>query len=78
MHQHLVGGTAQKADNYPADLTSEILHGMRITADLDEEWGDETETHLVKAMMTNSPVHDSKLSSLERAMVKFEHKGKRV
>ena len=91
MHQQLVGGRAKKTDNYPLDLISEILRGMKDTADFEEEWGDETEKDLENAMMMNNLFHDSKYSSLvaayraqdlkeetERLSVKLKHKGGQV
>ena len=67
VHQQLVGGRAKGAENYPLDLISEILRGIRDTADFEEEWGDETEKDLETAMLTNSLFHDPKMSSLVAA-----------
>ena len=36
-NQHLVGGRAKLAENYPIELITEILRGMRDTADFEEE-----------------------------------------
>ena len=86
VHQHLVGGRAKAAEDYSLDLISEILRGMRDTADHEEEWGDSLETDLNKAMITSGLMHDVKYSSLasayrsqdamartENLSVKFKH-----
>ena len=66
-HQHLVGGRAKNAENYPIELIVEILRGMRDTADFEEQWGDETEASLGQAMATASLFHSPKFSSLVAA-----------
>ena len=66
-HQHLVGGRAKLAENYPIELITEILRGMRDTADFEEEWGDETESSINQAMLSSSLLHDVKFTSLAAA-----------
>ena len=39
-HQHLSGGRAKAAEDYSIELITEILRGMRDTADAEEKWGD--------------------------------------
>ena len=90
-HQHLVGGRAKSAENYPIELITEILRGMRDTADFEEEWGDEVEADLDHAMLNAGLLHDVKFTSLvsayrakdlkeetKRLSVKFKHKGGKV
>ena len=67
VHQHLVGGRAKDAENYSPELMIEILRGMRDTADFEEEWGDETEASIEKAMMTSSLFNSPKFSTLVAA-----------
>ena len=66
-HQHLLGGRAKDAENYSPKLILEILRGMRDTADLEEEWGDETEKDIDSAMINSSLFHSPKFSSLAAA-----------
>ena len=66
-HQHLVGGRAKAAENYPLDLVTEILRGMRDTADHEEQWGDETNSDITQAMLQCSMFHEPKFSSLVAA-----------
>lgn len=69
------------------ELINEIMKGMMDTADSEEEWGDETEEGLDRAMLSASLVHDTKFTSLaaayraqdlreetERLMVKCKYK----
>ena len=67
VHQHLIGGRAKAAEDYSLDLISEIIRGMRDTADHEEEWGDSTEAEVDKAMITAGLFHDVKYSSLAAA-----------
>ena len=63
----MVGGRAKSAENYPSELISEMLRGMRDTADFEEEWGDETEDDLNHAMLNAGLLHDVKFTSLVSA-----------
>ena len=58
---------AKDAENDSPKLIIEILRGMRDTADFEEEWGDETEASIEKAMMTSSLFHSPKFSTLVAA-----------
>ena len=49
VHQHLVGGRAKAAEEYPLDLICEILRGMRDTADSNIEVADDYNQELVFA-----------------------------
>ena len=56
-HQHLMGGRAAAAAYYPAKLISQILRGMRDTADAEykeQEWS----ADMGKAMASAAMVHD--------------------
>ena len=90
-HQHLVGGRAKAAENYSTELITEILRGIRDTADFEESWGDANEKDLDQAMVTAGLMHDVRFSSLVAAyraedirletqnlMVKFKHRGGRI
>ena len=66
-HQHLVGGRAKAAEDYSLELVTDILRGIRDTADHEEEWGDATEKELESAMVTAGLLHDVKFSSLVAA-----------
>ena len=66
-HQHLVGGRAKAAEDYSLELVTEILRGIRDTADHEEEWGDEIEPELNRKMIASSLMHDVKFSSLAAA-----------
>ena len=85
-HQQLVGGRAKAAENYPLELITQILRGMRDTADFEEEWGDAMEVDLDNAVMTAGLLHDVQFSSIvaayraedlksdtEKLHVKFKH-----
>ena len=63
-HQHLVGGRAKAAEDYSLELVTEIIRGIRDTADHEEEWGDEVEPNLAQKMLTAGLMHDVKFSSL--------------
>ena len=63
----LGGGRAKAAEDYSLELVSEILRGMRDTADHEEDWGDATEPELNVAMLTTGLMHDVKYSSLAAA-----------
>ena len=52
VHQHLVGGRAKAAEDYSVQLVTDILRGMRDTADHEEEWGDSDGHDIDQAMMT--------------------------
>ena len=66
-HQYLVGGRAKAAEDYPLELVTEILRGIRDTADHEEEWGDATDKKLNSAMVTAGLLHDVQLSCLAAA-----------
>ena len=66
-HQHLVGGRAKAAEDYSVELITEILRGIRDTADFEEEWGDSNEPDLDQAMLSAGLLHDVKYSSLAAA-----------
>ena len=91
IHQQLVGGRAKPADNYPLELITEMLRGMRDTADFEEEWGDAMEVDIGNATMSAGLLHDFNFSSLvaayraedlknetEKLQVKFRHQRGRV
>ena len=91
VHQQLVGGRAKDAENYPLELITQILRGIRDTADFEDEWGDAMEVDVDNAVMTAGLLHDVKFSSLvaayraedlktdtEKLQVKFKHKKGRV
>ena len=67
IHQHLVGGRAKAAEDYSLELVTEILRGMRDTADHEEEWGDGNSSELDNAMLTTGLLHDVRFSSLAAA-----------
>ena len=67
VHQHLVGGRAKAAEDYSLELVTEILRGMRDTADHEEEWGDANSKELDMAMVTTGLLHDVRFSSLAAA-----------
>ena len=57
-HQHLLGGRAANAAYYAPELITEILRGIRDTANHDEERGDSLEQDLEKHMVTANVMHD--------------------
>ena len=67
VHQHLVGGRAKAAENYPIELITEMLRGMGDTADFEEEWGDQNEADLDHAMLNAGLLHGVKFTSLAAA-----------
>ena len=67
VHQQLVGGRAKAAENYPLELITQILRGMRDTADFEEDWGDAMEADVDNACMTAGLLHDVTLSSFVAA-----------
>ena len=67
VHQHLVGGRAKAAEDYSLELVTDILRGMRDTADHEEEWGDANSVELDNAMLTTGLLHDVRFSSLAAA-----------
>ena len=86
-HQHSVGGRAKAAEDYSIELITEIIRGIRDTADVEEEWGDANEDDLDQAMAKASVLHDVKFSSLvaayraqdlkaetQNSMVRFKHR----
>ena len=91
VHQQLVGGRAKKCEDYPLDLITEILRGIRDTADHEEEWGDELVSALDARVMGAGLLHDVKCSSLvaayraqdlkeetQKLSVKFKHRNGNV
>ena len=66
-HQPLVGGRAKACENYPPELITEILRGIRDTADHEEEWGDECLSSLDATVMSAALLHDVRTSSLVAA-----------
>ena len=58
VHQHLVGGRAKTAEDYSIELVTEILRGVRDTADAEEKWGDECSEELIASMRTAGVMHD--------------------
>ena len=66
-HQHLVGGRAKAAEDYSIELITEILRGIRDTADMEEEWGDASDPDVDKAATTAGLMHDIEPSSLAAA-----------
>ena len=90
-HQQLVGGRAKACENYSPELITEILRGIRDTADHEEEWGDECVSSLDATMMSAALLHDVRTSSLvaayraqdlkeetENLSVKFKHTNGRI
>ena len=66
-HQQLQGGRAKACENYPIELITEILRGIRDTADHEEEWGDECVSSLDAKVMSAALLHDMSCSSLVAA-----------
>ena len=64
MHQHLVGGRAKAAEDYPLELVTEIVRGMRDAADFEEDWGDALDSDLDVAMLSAGLLHDVRYSNL--------------
>ena len=46
------------------ELITNMLKGTRVTADVEEEWGDDTEADLSHAMPKARLLHDVKVTSL--------------
>ena len=67
VHQQLVGGRAKAAEDYSLALVTDILRGIRDTADHEEEWGDAPSNELTTAMLSAGLMHDAKFSSLAAA-----------
>ena len=67
LHQQLVGGRAKACENYPLELITEILKGIRDTADHEEEWGDEEVSTLNSTMMNAALMHDPRFTGLVAA-----------
>ena len=67
VHQHLVGGRAKAAKDDPTELTSDILRGMRDTADAAEDWGDSNGKEVVTSMNSPGLMHDCKRMNLAAA-----------
>ena len=63
-HQHLVGGRAKSAEDYPTELVTEFLRGIRDTADHEEEWGDSNDADLDRSLLTAGLMHDVKFSCI--------------
>ena len=66
-HQHLVGGRAAAAAYYPAKLISQILRGMRDTADAEALKKPEWTPAMAIAMASASMCHDEPPISLVAA-----------
>ena len=66
-HQNLVGGRDKSADNYPSELSTQMLWGMRDTADFEEKWGNETKVDLDHIMLNVGLLHYVKSTSLVSA-----------
>ena len=62
-----MGGRAKACENYPIELITEILRGIRDTADHEEQWGDECVKSLDANVMSAALMHDVKTSSLVAA-----------
>ena len=62
-HQHLVGGRAAAAAYYPAKLISQILRGMRDTADAESQEY-EYSAEMAEAMVSAAMMHDQPPMSL--------------
>ena len=90
-HQQLVGGRAKACENYPLELITGILRGIRDTADHEEEWGDECVSSLDATVMSAALLHNVRASSLvaayraqdlkeetEPLSVKFKHNSGRI
>ena len=67
VHQQLVGGRAKACEDYSIELVTDILRGMRDTADHEEDWGDSNPVDLDVAMVSAGLMHDVKYSSLAAA-----------
>ena len=68
VHQHLVGGRAKAAEDYSLELITEILRGMRDTADAEEKWGDEVNEDVASAMASAGMFHDVKTVGVAAAL----------
>ena len=55
------------AENYPIELITEMLRGMRGTASFEEEWIDQNDADLDHAMLNAGLLHDVKFTSLAAA-----------
>ena len=66
-HQHLSGGRAKAAEDYSIELITEILRGIRDTADAEEKWGDECHEELSIAMIKAGLLHDVKTINVASA-----------
>ena len=58
VHQHLVGGRAKAAEDYSLDLITEILRGMRDTADHEDKWDDGHGSDVDTAVKSAGMLHD--------------------
>ena len=67
VHQHLVGGRAKAAEDYSIELITDIIRGMRDTADAEEKWGDECHEDVSAAMVTAGLFQDVKQTSVAAA-----------
>ena len=63
-HQHLVGGRAKHAEDYSLELISEILRGIRDTADHEEDWGDSHGKDVQSATKVAACFHDDRNTNL--------------
>ena len=64
VHQHLVGGRAKHAEDYSLELISEILRGVRDTADHEDDWGDSHGEDVEKATKVAACFHDDRNTNL--------------
>ena len=67
VHQHLVGGRAKAAEDYSIELVTEILRGIRDTADAQEKWGDECPQEILTTMKSAGAFQDVKQVSVAAA-----------
>ena len=85
-HQHLVSGRAKAAEDYSLELISEILRGIRDTADHEEDWDDSLGKDVENATKVAGCFHDVKdinlgavykaedaMAKTENLSVKFKH-----
>ena len=68
VHQHLVEGRAKAAEDYSLELITEILRGIRDTADAEEKWGDEVNEDVASAMSAAGLFHDVKTVGVAAAL----------
>ena len=66
-HQHLVGGRAKAAENYFIELVTEIIRGVRDTADAEDKWGHECSDEISQKLRSAGVLHDVTNASVAAA-----------